>query len=113
MRSYQVTHREGENMGPIDWNYDFWSHFGCMCSSDDRKREVMEQEIRNLFIVERLFRKGKLLQVRRGDYWHVLLDVGMYDGWPYWKPVPAICTDTPIGGCEWHQFPCVDEWKEK
>ena len=113
MRTYQVTHREGENMGPIDWNHDFWQHFNCYGSSNDTKREIMERAIENLFAVEHKFRLGKLLVVREGDYWHDLLDVGMYDGWPYWKPMPAILIRGPLGGGEWRHFPCVDEWKEK
>jgi hypothetical protein len=27
----------------------------------------------------------------------------MYDGWPYWKPTPAILTSGPLGS-EWHFF---------
>lgn len=35
--------------------------------------------------------------------WGDVLDVGMYDGWPYWKPVPSVYSRGPLGG-EWHCF---------
>ena len=113
MRFYQVTHREGEKLAQIDWSHNFWQHFSTMCSNDDYKRERMERQIYNLFVVERLFLQGKRLRVREGDYWHDLLDIGMYDGWPYWRPVPAILVSSPLGSGEWRHFPCVDEWKER
>ena len=113
MKSYQVTKYEGENVGRIDWSYNFWSHFSCYCSNDEVKRGIMERQIANLFECERRFLRGERLQVRNGDYWHDVLDVGMYDGWPYWKPVPSVCESTAIGGFEWHQFPRVDELRVK
>ena len=105
-----VQHREGELVGPIDWNYNFWPHFSSYCCDDDRKREFMERQIENLFALERRFFKGELLRVREGDYWHDLIDMGMYDGWPYWKPVPSIFVRSVLGGGTWRQFPCVDEF---
>jgi hypothetical protein len=35
VRTYTVVERVGENMGPIEWGYDFWPHFSCYCSNDD------------------------------------------------------------------------------
>lgn len=35
-----------------------------------------------------------------GDFWHRVECVGLYDGWPYWRPRIAVATDGPIPG--WH-----------
>lgn len=114
MRSYTVTKFEGENLGPIDWSYDFRSHgaYGCMCSPESVKDECCETHKSLLKQAEELFRSGKRVSVRISDWWHDLYDVGMYDGWPYWKPTPAICTSTPLGGSEWHFFYDLREVKE-
>ena len=98
MRTYQVTQREGERLGDIDWNYNFRPHFDGYCCNEQRKLEFMVAAIENLFQVERLFKKGIQLRVTEGQFAHDLLDVGMYDGWPYWKPVPSICIRTVLGG---------------
>jgi hypothetical protein len=110
MRTYTVTQREGELLGPIDWSHDFARAFDSYCTSDERKADMLVRAIENLWQVERLHLKGVLLQVREGDYWHDLLAIGMYDGWPYWKPMPAVLIRGPLGG-EWRHFPCVDEFR--
>ena len=110
MRTYQVTKREGELLGQIDWSHDFAQHYSCRSGPASRIAEAMTRDIENLWQVERLHLKGKLLRVREGEYWHNVIAVGMYDGWPYWKPVPAVLIAGPIGS-EWRHFPCVDEFK--
>ena len=111
MRSYQMTHYEGELLGEIDWKHDFARAFDCCCSSSEHKTDMLFRAIENLWQVERLYKKDVRLQVRTGDYWHNLLSVGMYDGWPYWKPMPAIMVKGPLGSGEWKHFPCVDEFR--
>lgn len=113
MRSYQVTHYEGENMGPIDWAYDFLSHLSCMCASDAEKRERIEREIPIWFQTQQIFIRreslvvlrsdNKVLQVLNGDWWRKVMDIGMYDGWPYWRPTPAMFLSGTLGG-DWHFF---------
>ena len=112
MRTYQVTHREGELLGDIDWNFDFFHCFDCYCCNDERRAEIMSGHIERLWQVERLHKKGIPLRIREGEYWHDLIAVGMYDGWPYWKPFPAILIAGPIGS-EWRHFPCVDEYQQR
>jgi hypothetical protein len=44
-----------------------------------------------------------------------ILEIGMYDGWPYWSPYPSYCTVSPLGGIEWLSFNSIDsihEFKE-
>lgn len=39
-----------------------------------------------------------------GQFSGRVLDVGMYDGWPFWSPVPSVLTDGPLGVGDWHPF---------
>lgn len=97
-----ITVREGELIGPVDWSYDFRQHFSTMGCSEQRKDEACEH------------RKGLLKKIEdEPGTWKVslshssvsrdVLDVGMYDGWPFWKPTPAILTTGTLGP-EWHFF---------
>jgi len=122
MRSYQVTHNEGENMGPIDWSYDFMRHYSGLCTDEANKCERMARDIEMWFQVEHIFLRrktrakvlaslyqpdedNKVLQVLDGDYWRKVIDICMYDGWPYWKPTPAMFLSTWHMG-DWH-FPGI------
>lgn len=85
-------HRVGEWLGPVDWTFDFEAE-GNTSSDPDRNAKA----IKMLHEVE----DG----LARGEQWYVyaygtrrkVLRVGMYDGWPYWKPVPTYLTDTWLG----------------
>jgi len=115
MRTYQVTQREGELLGPIDWSYDFSSYFDGYCVSDAAKRDMLFELVESLWHLERASLKSQRLEVLTGfggDYWHELLAIGMYDGWPWWKPVPSICVYRVLGP-EWHQLPRISAWRAK
>jgi len=103
MKTRTVIERIGENMGPIDWSYDFRSHFNNHCLSDEGRDEECRKH------VERL--REIVAGIERGEYWvaecygvqNPIIDVGMYDGWPYWKPTPSIALRSWLG-VEWHPF---------
>lgn len=111
MRTETVTRRIGELLGPVDWSYDFASHF----QGDQRAEE------RCLKQLDRLRRladapddweattDGGWPRVGWGD----VLAVGMYDGWPYWRPVPSVCLRSPLGGGEWHSFTSITNIENK
>jgi hypothetical protein len=69
----------------------------------------MAKRIETLWQVERLHLKGLPLLVDHG-YLHRLLEVGMYDGWPYWKPTPAFCYYGTLGP-EWRFFTDLLDYK--
>jgi hypothetical protein len=103
MRTETRTVQIGENMGPIDWSYDFRSHFASYITPD-----ICVARIAWLRRVEHDFRAGVPIRVtndggspRCGIY--PVIDVGMYDGWPHWKPVPSICVATHMGST-WYGF---------
>ena len=97
MRSRIVTEYEGELLGPIDWSFDFSRGVASMCSNEKAKAERLSRYVELLWEVERRHLRGERLRVCTGSYWHDLLAVGMYDGWPYWKPTPALCIAGPLG----------------
>jgi hypothetical protein len=116
MRSYTKTCYEGERIGDIDWGYDFRSHFNLMCSNDARKDEACEKSKKRLKLIEDEFRAGR--EIRTTTYgggprcgMHRVIDVGMYDGWPYWKPTPSVMVSGVLGA-EWHSFSSLtDVWQ--
>jgi hypothetical protein len=112
MRTWQETHREGELLGEIDWSYDFGSHFDGYCTSSERKTDMLFTAIEQMWQVARLHEKGARLIVYDNEYGHELIAVGMYDGWPFWRPVPAVLVQGPIGP-EWHHFPHVRRYEER
>lgn len=42
-----------------------------------------------------LVREGGQVLIR--DHWRDVYEVGMYDGWPYWAPMPAVRRSGPLG----------------
>ena len=112
MRSYQKTEWVGEKVGEIDYAYDFSKHFLSYCCSDEHKAEMCKRHLQLLKEVDEEYKQGKRISVNMDGYWKELYDIGMYDGWPYWKPVPALFTSSPLGGGEWHFFYNLEDWKE-
>jgi hypothetical protein len=95
----QITKREGENMGKIDSNYD-WNQHGIYPNNPE---EVIKHKNRILEI-EKLFQEGKEVWVYYDPIIRAkVLDVGMYDGWPFWYPVPSILLEHWLGP-EWHTW---------
>lgn len=101
----------GEWLGDIDWSYDFSKHYGGYCCPVESLEDIVYRDVKNLWDVARARKKGFRLSVETHGYWHSLITVGMYDGWPYWTPTPAILYQGPLGGGEAHQFPCIENWK--
>jgi hypothetical protein len=103
MRTYTETKREGELLGDVDWSYKFESHF----DANERGKQYCAEAVE------------KLRQLTNGEKWEATTDggwprcgwgevcaVGMYDGWPYWRPVPSVAI-AGIYGLEWSSFSSV------
>jgi hypothetical protein len=108
MRVETRTVRVGEKVGEVDWDYDFRSHFDSMGSPNDRKDARCEQAKRWLRQIEDRLRAGEDVYATNDGGWprcfrRKVCGVGMYDGWPYWRPVPSIYLVGPYGG-EWWAF---------
>lgn len=81
MRYETVTVRHGENVGPVDWSHPTAKDMPAIWREAEKNPEA--------FVF--------------GDYDREILDICMYDGWPYWEPRPAVCFVGPIG-TEWSFF---------
>lgn len=111
MRIYQVTEREGELLGPVDYSYDFNQHTSCWGGPEARKVERMFRHIELLHKAERRLGRGENVWVETGGgFWHQLWHVGMYDGWPFWKPTPALCVKGVLGAQWdfWYELQAVE-----
>jgi hypothetical protein len=67
-------------MGPVDWEHP---------SAKD-KPQIWREAEKN--VSSFLFNGRQLLAMR------------MYDGWPYWKPTPAVYFVGPLNSGEWAHF---------
>lgn len=95
MKTYTQFVREGELLGPVDWSYDFRSHFfgpTRACNSDDNNQRRMDRAMGVLRAIARNDSTEPTAEwiVTTNGFAHPLLAVGMYDGWPFWKPTPAV-----------------------
>lgn len=82
MKYSTVTVREGENVGPIDWDHPTAKDMPPIW----REAEKSPQD----FVFT--------------EYDRTILQICMYDGWPYWKPTPAVCFIGPLNSAEWNFF---------
>ena len=87
MRIWTETHREGTDMGPIDWTHPTAKDMPEIWREAERNPEA--------FVVDTDATFGGGFQ---------LLAVRMYDGWPYWEPRPALLIVGPMGSGEWRHF---------
>lgn len=111
MKSRTVTVYEGERTGDIDWAYNFEQHtwgpdkggLNPQCTEDAKSLlEAMEKH----------YRLGKNVEANQShsDRYCRVIDIGMYDGWPHWTPVPSYCVLTYFGA-EWHPFYSLNGWR--
>lgn len=106
MKTRTVIEREGELLGPVDWSHDFESdqYFGGYCGRD--KAEHIAKIVgwlRTLSENQEGYRASTY-----GGWPRIFQDVihvGMYDGWPHWKPTPSVgLYSRVLGVIEWQPF---------
>lgn len=86
MRTETVTVRHGEDMGPIDWSHNDAKDMPEIWHEAEKKPEDFQLHFVNGFKPREVYK------------------ICMYDGWPYWKPMPALLVSSPMGGTEWVHF---------
>jgi hypothetical protein len=108
MKTWQetITHREGEWLGPIDYSYD-WNQYNTFPNNPEYRLKKIEK----LKEIEKLFQAGEKIRIYydpilAGE----LLEIGMYDGWPFWKPTPAVLL-RHWSGSEVHFWYSVGEYE--
>lgn len=80
MRYETVVVRHGENVGPVDWEHPSAKD----CDPAWREAERTPEKFR--------YNGREIIQVC------------MYDGWPFWEPRPAVMFVGPLGSGEWDFF---------
>lgn len=110
MKYRNVIERIGENLGPIDYAYDFTKHdwdSGRGGMNPGVTRDGIAQ-LRRLETAVADTRNRVEVRLMHSDcYWPVLA-VGMYDGWPFWEPTPSVQVYRVLGA-EWHPWYYVQD----
>lgn len=102
MRTWIETHREGTLLGPVDPDYNFAQHFESMGCSAEYKAERCAACVRMLSEIAEDPASWEV-ELSHSSVWKQVYEVGMYDGWPFWVPTPAMLTSGTLGA-EWHFF---------
>lgn len=98
MKTRMVEERIGEYLGPVDWSYDFTQHDW----GGGHGGVNPDCSVRGVDFLRQLEQPARW-RVMIHQSWHDVLQVGMYDGWPFWKPTPSVQVHTWLGP-EWHPF---------
>ena len=98
MRYETRTERVGEFLGPVNWDFDF--------DTDDER-------VQRLRDIEAGIARGENWEATTDGGvprvgWGEVLAVGMYDGWPYWRPMPSVLIAGQFGG-EWSSWMAVTD----
>ncbi len=80
-----VTKREGENMGPVDWEHPTAKSKPALWRAIEKNPSAFRYSA-------------------SGFSSFPLVEMCMYDGWPYWEPRPAFSYIGPLGSVEWAHF---------
>jgi hypothetical protein len=84
MRTEICTVRIGENVGPVDWAHPLAANKPAIWREAEKSPDEFSFD--------------------RGYGQRAILTICMYDGWPYWKPMPAVCYIGPLNRAEWAHF---------
>lgn len=90
MKTKTVTVREGEKLGPVDWEYNFEEH------SWDNGGSINPRVIsRKVELLKKIESNPEKYEVTSDGGvpkygWGRVTWVGMWDGWPSWKPTPYV-----------------------
>lgn len=88
--------RAGELKPGIDWSYDFSNGFARMGAPQETKDAYRDRCVAFL----KTIKPGDCV-TSSGQFDRIVVEVGMYDGWPFWTPTPAISYIGPLGCIEY------------
>lgn len=86
MHSRMVEVREGDDVGPVDWDHPTAKDMPPHWHEAERYPQHFTFDGRTI------------------------LRLCMYDGWPYWEPRPAIQFIGPLNSAEWKFFNSYGVW---
>ena len=91
----------GGYLGPVDWSYDFFKDQSIPSEWAVRAKGMLRR------LDEGLKNGEKWIMTTDGGWprvgWKPVMRVGMYDGWPYWRPVPSVLYIGTLG-LEWDSW---------
>jgi hypothetical protein len=82
MRLETQTVRIGEDVGPIDWEHPLAKEMPPIWRDAEQRPD----------------------DFTFSEYRRSIIRICMYDGWPYWEPMPAIQFVGPLNSGEWAFF---------
>jgi hypothetical protein len=101
MKTRTITERVGEFLGPVDWAYDFTQHdWGQGKGGVNPELSAEGAKVIRAMAAE----PDGWSFSPCGFSWCRVVHIGMYDGWPFWRPTPAIGYIGPLGSVEWAFF---------
>ncbi len=118
MKTKTITVREGELLGPIDWDFDFREFYKDVYPAACNGEESHENHFQRAMTILRMLEAepDKYEATTDGGWprcgWGSIVHIGMYDGWPYWKPMPSVfITSWHVG--DWHGFHNIHDIRVK
>jgi hypothetical protein len=102
MKYKTVNVCEGERLGDVPVEFDYEPF--CKRFMGGRHQEMLAESIttyRDMLAAYNENREGIIAS--EGDFEHEVIDMGLYDGWPFWAPRPCYFWKTWAGG-EWRNF---------
>lgn len=111
------TRADGELLGSVDWAYPFelhgWNHGG---SSNPRSVRKGIEKLQALVAADETGRLHEWEATTDGGWprigWGAVLAVGMFQGWPYRRPVPGVLIRTRLGA-EWSAFASLSDIRQR
>jgi hypothetical protein len=94
MRTWTEQHSEGTDIGPVEWAHPFVKEAERFGLTEAALREI-EAHPSDWTVTRDGGWPGKV--------YHRVFKVCMYDGWPYWRPGPAVLVEGTLGP-EWIWF---------
>lgn len=101
MKTRTVEVREGELLGPVDPDYD-WSQHAWGDGRGGMNPECIETG--RQVILRMAADPDGWVYVPSGISRFRVIHIGMWDGWPFWRPTPAIGYIGPLRTVEWAFF---------
>lgn len=104
MRTETQTVWIGEHLGPVDWTFDF----------EADSKGLHPEFAKNCLAWFRQIAEApdQWEATTDGGWprcgWGRVLEVGMYDGWPYWRPVPSFLLAGTLGP-SWHSWSMLSD----
>ena len=101
VETYTTVRRIGEMSEHVDWDFDWYQHTPNGMTEEWRQREAVKWRRNFRALVDHLEAGGVAFYRPCFLASHRILRAGMYDGWPFWRPTPAVSYIGPLRSVEY------------